>query len=196
MIVPIVAYGNPVLKKISKPVQPDYPELQTLIANMWETMYNGRGVGLAAPQVGINIRLFIVDSEQLVKDNEAEKNEVDKYPLTKGIKKVFINPEIIKETGEHWLYEEGCLSIPEVRVKIYRHPVILLKYFDENFQEYEEEFDGLNARIIQHEHDHLEGILLTDRMSPLKRSLIKKKLENISIGKIDVKYKMKFVPAK
>jgi peptide deformylase len=190
MILPIIGYGHPVLKKVSQPITKDYPGLETLIANMWETMYNGRGVGLAAPQIGLDIRLFVIDSEQL-KDEEDEDDE-DGVRLTKGIKKVFINPQIITETGEPWVYEEGCLSIPDIRVKIARKETVKLRYQDEHFVEYTEDFSEMNARIIQHEYDHLEGVLLTDHMTPLKRSLIKKKLDNISRGNIAVKYKMKF----
>lgn len=194
MILPIVAYGNPVLKKVSAPIGADYPGLKELIANMWETMYNGRGVGLAAPQIGLDIRLFVIDSEQLKDDEEEDDDEEDKVRLTKGIKKVFINPQIISESGEPWVYEEGCLSIPDVRVKISRNETVRLRYQDENFVEYTEDFSEMNARIIQHEYDHLEGVLLTDHMTPLKRSLIKKKLDNISKGNIAVKYRMKFLP--
>ncbi len=190
MILPIVAYGHPVLKKIAQPITPDYPELKTLIANMWETMYNGRGVGLAAPQIGLDIRLFVVDSEQL-KDDEEDDDDSD-LRLTKGIKKVFINAEIIEEYGEPWGYEEGCLSIPDVRVKINRNETIRIRYMDEQFKEHIETFDEMNARIIQHEYDHIQGVLLTDHMTPLKRSLIKKKLDNIAAGRIPTKYKMKF----
>ena len=192
MILPIVAYGNPVLKKVAKDIGPDYPGLKELIANMWETMYNGRGVGLAAPQVGLDIRLFLVDSEQLVKEDEEEEEDEKQYRITKGIKRVFINAHIVNETGDPWLYEEGCLSIPEIRVKISRNETVKMKYMDENFVEHTDEFSEMNARIIQHEYDHIEGILLTDHMTPLKRSLIRAKLDNISKGKIDVKYKMKF----
>ena len=198
MILPITAYGNPVLKKVAKDIDPEYPGLQKLIADMWETMYNGRGVGLAAPQVGFDIRLFVIDSEQLVKENEEdeEEEEDDRYRITKGIKKVFINPKIVKEFGTPWVYEEGCLSIPDIRVKISRNETVTLRYYDENFMEHTEDFSEMNARIIQHEYDHVEGILLTDHMTPLKRSLIKTKLENISKGKVSVKYKMKFAVVK
>ncbi len=196
MILHIIAFGNPVLKKVSKDIDADYPQLEQLINNMWETMYNGRGVGLAAPQVGDNIRVFIVDSLQLVKENEEEENEEDKYRITTGIKQVFINPVLIEENGEPWVYEEGCLSIPEVRVKIARREHVKIKYFDENFNEHIDEYDGMNARIIQHEHDHLQGILLTDHMTHLKRSLIRNKLDSISKGRIEVKYKMKFIESK
>jgi len=195
MILPIVGYGNPVLKKVAREIGADYPGLKELIANMWETMYNGRGVGLAAPQIGLDIRLFVVDSEQLIKDEEEDEDD-KQYRITKGIKKVFINPQIIAETGEPWVYEEGCLSIPDVRVKISRHETVKIKYLDENFKAHTAEFSEMNARIIQHEYDHLQGVLLTDHMTPLKRSLIKSKLDNISKGKIDVKYKMKFATVK
>ena len=194
MILPITAYGNPVLKKVAKDIDPGYPGLQKLIADMWETMYNGRGVGLAAPQIGLDIRLFVIDSEQLVKENEEEEDEEedDRYRITKGIKQVFINAHIVKEFGTPWIYEEGCLSIPDIRVKISRNETVTLRYYDENFVEHTEDFSEMNARIIQHEYDHTEGILLTDHMTPLKRSLIKTKLDNISKGKVSVKYKMKF----
>lgn len=196
MILPIVGYGNPVLKKVSDEVAPDYPELQTFIQDMWETMYNGKGVGLAAPQVGVDIRIFVMDSEQLVKENEDMDDEEEKYKIAKGIKKVFINPTILDETGDPWVYEEGCLSIPDIRVKISRNEFVEIKYFDEQFEEHIEKFDGMNARIIQHEYDHLQGVLITDRITPLKKSLMKGKLENIRKGKVDVKYRMKFAAAK
>lgn len=192
MILPIVGYGNPILKKVAKEISPDYPELKKLIANMWETMYNGRGVGLAGPQVNLDMRIFVMDSEQLVRENEEDEDDDDQYRITKGIKKVFINPTMLKEFGEPWIYEEGCLSIPNIRVKIARNETITIKYFDENFVEHTEDYNEMNARIIQHEYDHLEGKLLTDYMTPLKKSLIKTKLENISKGKVSVKYKMKF----
>lgn len=192
MILPIVAYGHPVLKKVAQPITADYPGLKQLIENMWETMYNGNGVGLAAPQIGLDIRLFMVDSEQLMDDEEEESEGDSKFRLTKGIRRVFINPEILEETGEPWTYEEGCLSIPDVRVKISRHETLRIKYVDEQFQEHTETFSEMNARIIQHEYDHLQGILLTDHMTPLKRSLVKKKLDNIASGKVGVRYKMKF----
>lgn len=192
MILPIVAYGNPILKKKAEAISVDYPGLEDLISNMWETMYNGRGVGLAAPQIGIGIRMFMIDSEQLVKENEEAEDGADLYKITSGIKKTFINPEMLSETGDPWIYEEGCLSIPDVRVKIGRNERIRIRYMNEKFEPIEEEYDGMNARIIQHEYDHLEGILLTDHMSPLKRSLLKGKLDNISKGKIDVSYRMRF----
>lgn len=196
MILPIVAYGHPALKAVSKTIDANYPGLKEFIGNMWDTMYNGRGIGLAAPQVGVNIRLFVIDSLQLAKENEKIEEEEEKYKLTFGIKKVFINPVVITEEGAPWTYEEGCLSIPDIRVKIARREIVQIKYFDENFLEHVEIYDGMNARIIQHEYDHIEGVLLTDHMSPLKKSLIKGKLENIMKGKVDVKYKMKFKSAK
>ncbi|MBK7110035.1 MAG: peptide deformylase [Chitinophagales bacterium] len=196
MILPIVGYGNPVLKKVSDEIAPDYPELKTFIQDMWETMYNGKGVGLAAPQVGIDIRIFVMDSEQLVKENEDMEEDDEKYKITRGIKRVFINPTILNETGDAWVYEEGCLSIPDIRVKISRTEFVEIRYFNENFEEQTERFDGMNARIIQHEYDHLQGILITDRVSPLKKSLLKGKLENIRKGKVDVKYRMRFAASK
>lgn len=196
MILPIVGYGNPVLKKISDEIAPDYPELKNLIQDMWETMYNGKGVGLAAPQIGIDIRIFVMDSEQLVKENEDMEEDDEKYKITSGVKRVFINPTVISETGDKWVYEEGCLSIPDIRVKIPRPEFVEIHYFNENFEEQTERFDGMNARIIQHEYDHLQGILITDRVSPLKKSLLKGKLENIRKGKVDVKYRMRFAAAK
>jgi peptide deformylase len=196
MILPIVAYGNPVLKKRAEDIDASYPDLKQLLANMWETMYNGRGVGLAAPQIGLSVRIFLVDSEQLVRENEEAEEGEELYRVTKGIKKAFINPVMVQETGAPWVYEEGCLSIPDVRVKISRNELIRIRYVNEMFEEVEEDYDGMNARIIQHEYDHLEGKLLTDHMTPLKRSLLKGKLDNISKGKIDVNYRMRFLTAR
>jgi peptide deformylase len=182
MILPIFAYGQPVLKKEAVPIDPDYPELAGLIENMWETMYNANGVGLAAPQVGLAIRLFIVDTAQVMEEGkEAE-----------GIKKVFINAEILEEEGEPWIYEEGCLSIPHINGDVERLPEVRIHYLDENFEAHEETFSGINARVIQHEYDHIEGILFLDHLKPLKRKLIKRKLDNIRKGKIEVDYRMKF----
>lgn len=185
MILPIIAYGTHVLRRQADPIAAEYPELEKLIANMWETMYNAHGVGLAAPQIGLSIRLFVVDSVQLEDDEEREMEQT-------GIKKVFINAQILHEDGEPWLYEEGCLSIPDIRAEVSRPDLVRIRYFDENFQEHTEEFDGLNGRIIQHEYDHIEGKLFTDRISPLKRRLLKNRLEDITKGKVDVRYKMKF----
>ena len=188
MILPIVAYGTPVLKKEGKNITQDYPELDQFIANMWETMYGANGVGLAAPQVGVGIRLFVVDASPFAEDEELSDEEREQLI---GFKKVFINPEI-EESGEEWAFNEGCLSIPEVREDIYRQEKIHITYFDENFIEHKETFTGLPARVIQHEYDHIEGILFTDKLSPLKKRLIKGKLNNIAKGNIQVDYKMRF----
>lgn len=184
MILPIVAYGDPVLKKQGVAIMPDHTELQLLIENMWQTMYKANGVGLAAPQINHSVQLFIVDTIQ-TEDEKKKKG-------FKGIKMVFINPIIIEETGEHWKYEEGCLSIPGIREDIERKPTIKIRFLDEGFNECEGVFDGLNGRVIQHEYDHIQGILFTDHLKPLKRKLIQKKLANITAGKVDVDYKMKF----
>ncbi len=182
MILPIYAYGQAVLRKKALPFQSDYPELSSFIADMFETMYSAKGVGLAAPQVGKSIRLFIVDTLQLKKTNEK----------TDGIKRTFINAQMLDETGEPWLYEEGCLSIPDIHVEIERLPQIHLRYLDENFVEYTETFEGINARVIQHEYDHIEGVLFIDRMKPLKRRMINRKLEKIKKGEIESVHLMKF----
>jgi peptide deformylase len=180
MILPIYAYGSAVLRKKATDIGPEFPGLKELIANMFETMYDSNGIGLAAPQIGQSIRLFIVDGTEMEDES------------TQDFKKVFINPEIIEEFDNKWDYEEGCLSIPTVRADVNRHSKLKIWYQDEHFNEYEEEFDGMAARIIQHEYDHIEGILFTDRISPLKRTMLKSKLSNISIGKVNVGYKMKF----
>ncbi len=182
MILPILAYGDPILKKKAVPIEPDHPGLEELISNMWETMYNAQGVGLAAPQVGHSIRLFIIDANPFAED----------HPELKDFKKVFINAEILEETGKEWLFNEGCLSFPELREDINRKPEIKLRYQDENFRQYEETFSGMAARIIQHEYDHIDGVLMVDRMSALKRRLIRKKLSNISRGVVNPGYLMKF----
>jgi peptide deformylase len=188
MILPIVAYGTPVLKKKGTDITPDYPALDQLLENMWETMYGAHGVGLAAPQVGLGIRLFIVDASPFADDDELTAEEQEQ--LT-GFKKVFINPQI-EESGEEWPFNEGCLSIPDVREDVYRQEEIQIRYWDENFKEHNEIYTGLAARVIQHEYDHIEGVLFTDKLSPLKKRLIKGKLNNIAKGKIDVDYKMRF----
>lgn len=182
MILPIYAYGQPVLKKVGLDIDADYEGLEDLIANMWETMYNAHGVGLAAPQIGRAIRLFLVDTVQIQEEGEEAK----------GIKKVFINAEKIEEGGEPWTYEEGCLSIPDVRGDVKRPPQLKIRYMDENFVEHTEIFTGVNARVIQHEYDHIDGILFTEHLKPIKRRLVKRKLENIRKGKIASDYKMKF----
>jgi peptide deformylase len=185
MILPIYAYGQPVLRKIAVPIEPDYKDLKGLIEDMFQTMYSARGVGLAAPQIGKEIRLFVADTLQLEKP---ERNH-------KGFKKVFINAQLLDESGETWLYEEGCLSIPDIHVEIERMPVIHLRYLDEDFKEHTESFDGFNARVIQHEYDHIEGKLFIDRMKPLKRRMINRKLEKIKKGEIDTDHPMRYVKA-
>lgn len=190
MILPIVAYGDPVLKKAGDEIDKDYPGLAELLENMWETMYAASGVGLAAPQIGKSIRLFIVDASPFADDEEDEPD-----PKAKGLenfKKVFINPIIEDETGENWPFQEGCLSIPKIREDVYRKEKITITYYDENFDFHEETYDGYAARVIQHEYDHIEGVLFTDHLAPLKRKLLTKKLTNISRGEIEVDYKMKF----
>ncbi|SEL38564.1 peptide deformylase [Aquimarina amphilecti] len=193
MIIPIVAYGDPVLKKKAKEINKEYPKLSELLENMFETMYNAHGVGLAAPQIGLPIRLFLVDAEPFADDEELSEEERE---VLKGFRKVFINARIIEETGEEWAFTEGCLSIPEVREDVFRKETIKINYFDENFVEYTETYTGLAARVIQHEYDHIEGVLFTDKLSSLKKRLIKGKLTNISKGKISADYRMKFPLAK
>ena len=184
MILPIYAYGQKVLKKQAEDINTDYEGLTELIANMWETMYNAHGVGLAAPQIGLSIRLFLVDTEQ-IKEEENEKM----IPL----KKVFINAEILDEAGKEVSFEEGCLSIPQIRGEVQRNENITIRYLDEDFVEYTESYSGFTARVIQHEYDHIEGTLFTERLQPLKRRLIKRKLENIRKGNIDTDYRMRFI---
>ncbi|MBQ4804299.1 peptide deformylase [Aquimarina sp. MMG015] len=193
MILPIVAYGDPVLKKKAKEISKDYPKFWELLENMFETMYNAHGVGLAAPQIGLPIRLFLVDAEPFADDEELSEEE--RKTLT-GFKKVFINAEIIEETGDEWAFTEGCLSIPEVREDVFRKETIKINYLDENFVQHTETYSGLAARVIQHEYDHIEGVLFTDKLSSLKKRLIKGKLTNISKGKISADYRMKFPLAK
>lgn len=182
MILPIVAYGDPVLKKEAEEIDKDYPFLEDLIDNMFETMYNAEGVGLAAPQIGKSIRLFIVDASPFE----------DEEPELKDFKKVFINPIIIEEAGKAWNFNEGCLSIPGIREDVNRQPKITIEYYDREFNLTEETFDGLAARVIQHEYDHVDGVLFTDRINPLKRRLLKSRLNNISKGNVKVSYRMKF----
>ncbi len=187
MILPIYAFGQPVLKKMAKPIDPDYKDLDLLIQNMWETMYHANGVGLAAPQIGLPIRLFVVDSEQMT---EEEKDKL------KGVKQIFINAQKIEEGGDPWDFEEGCLSIPDVRGDVNRPARLRLRYVDENFVEKEELFTGINARVIQHEYDHIDGILFTEHLKPIKRRLVKRQLENIKKGIVIADYKMKFARLK
>ena len=186
MILPIVAYGDPVLRKKGEEVKPDHPELNTLIANMWETMYNAHGVGLAAPQVGASLRLFLVDTAGFAEEGE------DDYELLKNFKKVFINPTLLETTGDPWKFNEGCLSIPEIHEDIARPEEITIRYQDENFNWHEETYDDLIARVILHEYDHIEGVLFTDRMTAFKRKMLQGRLNNISRGKVDVGYRMRF----
>src|SRR6478609_6319343 len=193
MILPIIGYGDPILRKIGEELVPDYPNLKEIIADMYETMYNASGVGLAAEQVGLSLRLFVIDTTPFSDDEDLEDKEQNKL---KGFKRTFINAKILKEEGEEWGFNEGCLSIPEVREDVYRQETITIEYFDEDFNKKTEVFDGFIARVIQHEYDHIEGILFTDRISSLKKTLIKKKLQNIMEGKTRPDYKMKFVAAK
>ena len=189
MILPIVAYGDPVLKKKAEDISKDYPKLDALLVNMFETMYNAFGVGLAAPQIGLSIRLFLVDTTPFSEDEDLTHEEQN---VLKGFKRVFINAKIIKEEGDEWAFNEGCLSIPDIREDVFRQPKITVEYIDENFKPQTEIFDGLIARVIQHEYDHIEGILFTDKLSSLKKRLIKGRLTNISKGKINVDYRMRF----
>ena len=190
MILPVVAYGSPILRKVCDDITPEYPELKKLLADMWETLYNSNGVGLAAPQINKPIRLFIVDTIQIVDDfNDEDKS---KYPNEVPIKQVFINARKIEETGDTWPYNEGCLSIPKVREDIHRTTNVRMSFLDENFEQKEQEFHGITARVIQHEYDHIEGKLFIDYLSQLKKRLIKKKLDDISMGKVKTDYKMLF----
>ena len=193
MILPIIAYGDPVLRKVATDVSPEYPKFQELLENMYETMYNAYGVGLAAPQIGLPIRIFLVDTSPFAED---EALSPDEQKQLKDFKRTFINAKIIKETGDEWAFNEGCLSIPNIREDVFRKPKIKIEFQDENFKTHVEEFDGLLARVIQHEYDHIEGVLFTDKISNFKKRLIKGKLANISKGKISIDYKMRFPDAK
>jgi peptide deformylase len=187
MKLPILAYGDPVLRRKATSIEPDeYPNIKQLVNDMFETMYAARGVGLAAPQVGLSMRLFVIDASPFSDDE----------PLLTNFKKVFINACIMEESGEEWAFNEGCLSIPDIREDIYRKPTIAISYYDENWKHHEEIFSGMAARIIEHEYDHIEGKLFTDKLSPLRKRLIEKKLNDISKGIVDVDYKMKFPAAK
>lgn len=190
MILPIIAYGHPTLRKVATDIKPDYPQLKKLIDDMWETMYASNGVGLAAPQVNRDIRLFIADTEQMFRSmNEEEKAD---YPGDEGTKSVFINARIIELGGNEWPYNEGCLSIPKIREDIYREETVTLQFCNEEFEQQTKTFTGLSARVILHEYDHIEGKLFIDHISPLKRKLMKGKLNDISKGKVNVDYKMLF----
>jgi len=181
MIFPISVYGDPVLRKVAEPIGPDYPDLAEFLVNFWETMYFADGVGLAAPQVGRSIRIFVVDGSAGAEDE----------PSLKDFKKVFINPEILEKSGEPHVFEEGCLSLPEIRENVTRPETVRIKYMDENFVEHDETYSGFVARIIQHEYDHLEGKMFVDYLSPLKRKLMKNRLLNITKGKVTPKYKIR-----
>ena len=189
MILPIIAYGDPVLRKVGIDIDKEYPNLAELIENMKETMVNARGIGLAAPQIGKAIRLFIVDTSPFENDEDLDEKERE---FLATFKKVFINAKITKEEGEDWAFNEGCLSIPDITEDVFREEKITIEYVDENFEKHTEVLDGLAARVVQHEYDHIEGILFTDKISSLKKRLIKKKLENISKGKVNPNYRMKF----
>jgi peptide deformylase len=188
MILPIYGYGHPVLKKVGTDIGPDYPEFEKLLADMWETMYHADGIGLAAPQIGLAIRMFMIDTEHI----EREKPDPNDQPL----KQLFINAKIVEESGAKWQFEEGCLSIPKIRGQVERHANLRIQYLDEHFKPHEADFSGINARVIQHEYDHIEGKLFTEYLSPLKRRLIQKKLEAIKAGKIDTDYRMRFAPVR
>lgn len=190
MILPIVAYGHPVLRKVAVDIDKDYPGLDKFIEDMWETMYGSNGVGLAAPQVNRDIRLFVVDTAQMFENMEDEEKE--EYPDSPGVKATFINAHVVEINGKEWSYNEGCLSIPKIREDIMRNESVTLKYVDENFEPHTTTFNGLTARVILHEYDHTEGKLFIDHISPLKRKLMKGKLTDISKGKIKVDYKMTF----
>lgn len=182
MILPVYAYGQPVLKKVCIPITADYPGLEDLVNNMWETMYNAHGVGLAAPQIGLPIRMFIVDTVQVMDEERKDS----------GIKEVFINAEIVNEDGEAWEYEEGCLSIPTIRGDVERLPKIRIKYLDLAFNNKTLDLEGINARVVQHEYDHIEGKLFTEKLKPVKKRMIKRKLDNIKKGKVEADYRLKF----
>ena len=189
MILPIIAYGHPVLKRKAEVINKDYPKLMELIENMFETMYNASGVGIAAPQIGLSIRLFIVDTNPFAEDDSLSDNDRNQL---KSFKKIFINPIIIDEKGDEWSFEEGCLSIPNIREGVLRQKQITIQYHDENFNKHTDSFDGLLARVIQHEYDHIEGVLFTDKLSSFKKQLLKKKLLKISSGKLSFDYEMKY----
>jgi peptide deformylase len=193
MIIPIYGYGEPVLRQVGAEISRDYPNLKEVIANMYDTMYNAYGVGLAAPQVGLPIRLFVIDTEPFSDSADLSKDEQEQL---KNFKRTFINAKMLKEEGEEWGFNEGCLSIPDVREDVYRHERITIEYCEEDFVKKTEIFDGLIARVIQHEYDHIEGVLFTDKISMLKKTLIKKKLQNIMDGKAFPDYRMKFANKK
>ena len=192
MILPVVAYGDPVLKKEGKEITKDFPKLNELIDNMFETMYEASGVGLAAPQIGESIRLFVIDASPFAEPDEEDDEPDPRAEGLEGLKKVFINPIIEEESGEEWGFNEGCLSIPKIREEVFRKEKITISYYDENWELKEEVYEGYAARIIQHEYDHIDGVLFTDHLSPLKKRLLKNKLQNISKGEVEIDYKMRF----
>jgi peptide deformylase len=192
MILPIIAYGNPVLRKLAHDIDENYPDLAKLIEDMWETMYASNGVGLAAPQINKDIRLFVMDSAQIFANMDEQEKEEENYPDAPGIKQVFVNAHVVEEVGDDWAYNEGCLSIPKIREDIYRAEEVTISYKDENFRPHTKTFGGITARIILHEYDHIEGKLFIDRLPPLKRKLLRRKLDDISKGKVNVDYKMAF----
>jgi peptide deformylase len=192
MILPIVAYGDGVLRKRASEINPDYPGLEQLIADMFETMQSASGIGLAAPQIGRSIRLFVVDTETAIKHFKEDEEEESPFRNETGIRRIFINAKAVNKNGNPFSYNEGCLSIPKIREDINRPGEITLEYLDETFRPHRETFKGLAGRVIQHEYDHIEGVLFIDYLKPLKKRLIKKKLENISRGEVEVDYKMKF----
>ena len=192
MILPIVAYGDPILKKEGEEIDENYPDLKQLIEDMYETMYEASGVGLAAPQINRSIRLFVIDGSPFAEKDEDDEEDDPRAEGMEGFKKVFINPIIEEEDGPEWGFHEGCLSIPKIREEVMRKERVRLSYYDENWQFHDEWFDGYKARIIQHEYDHVDGILFTDHLSVLKRRLLAKRLQNITQGLVNVGYKMKF----
>ncbi len=186
MILPVYAYGQPVLKKVAQEIDEDFEGLNDLLEDMWETMYHASGVGIAAPQIGQSLRLFLVDTVQAMEEGEEDQ----------GIKKAFINAQILEEDGDLWAYEEGCLSIPNVKGDVERSQKIKIQYQDENFNEFVEEYDGINARVILHEYDHIEGKLFTEKLKPLKKKMISRKLEQIKKGKTKADYRLRFVKSR
>jgi peptide deformylase len=191
MILPIVAYGAQILRKVSAPIDASYPSLPKLLEDMWETMYSSNGVGLAAPQINKDIRLFVIDSAQIFES--LEPHEIDKYPDAPGVKQVFINAKVVDLAGEVWSYNEGCLSIPNIREDVSRHETVTLEYQDENFNTHTKTFNGITARVILHEYDHIEGKLFIDYLKPLRKKLLQGKLNDISKGKTRIDYKMIFI---
>lgn len=183
MVYPVVLFGSPLLRKVSKSIDKDYTNLDKLVEDMFETMESSDGVGLAAPQIGKSIRLFIIDATPMAEDDAS----------LEGFKRVFINANILEETGEEWGFVEGCLSVPEIREEVQRPSTVTIEYYDENFEYKKETFGGVKARIIQHEYDHLDGILFVDKVSPLKKKLLKGRLNNIAKGKVSPNYKTKIL---